>query len=131
MGTVEWEGKADRAVCHPPYILLFDPQFIEIRHVETGRLVQIISGNDVQCIWDGRGANQSQRAIYKGSSDEIVSQESMVHGVMNAEAAPPGGREVTTQHVFELVPMVPLPLPGSPSFTPYFWQSGSSAYQAS
>ena len=45
--TIEWEGIAERVAWHPPYILLFDSRFIEIRHVGTGRLVQIISGNDM------------------------------------------------------------------------------------
>src|SRR5258708_37068695 len=44
--TVEWEGTAEKVAYHPPYVLLFDPRFIEIRHVETGRLAQIIPGND-------------------------------------------------------------------------------------
>jgi len=127
IGTIEWEGTAERVAWHPPYILLFDSRFIEIRHVETGRLVQIISGNDMRCIWDGRGTNHSQ-AVSEGSWDEIVSQEPRVHGVMNTEAAQPGKRGVTTQHVFELIPTVPLFLPGSlasPSRASYFNQSNS------
>ena len=127
IGTVEWEGTAERVAWHPPYILLFDTRFIEIRHVETGRLVQIISGNDIRCIWDGRGTNHSQ-AVSESSSDEIVSQEPRVHGVMNMETLQPGKRGVTTQHVFELIPTVPLFLPGSlasPSHASYFNQSNS------
>jgi len=126
-GTVEWEGTAERVAWHPPYVLLFDSRFIEIRHVETGRLVQIISGNDIRCIWDGRGTNHSQ-AISEGSWEEIVSQEPRVHGVMNMEVPQPGRRGVTTQHVFELIPTVPLFLPGSlasPSHASYFNQSNS------
>ncbi|KAF9646331.1 hypothetical protein BDM02DRAFT_3065113, partial [Thelephora ganbajun] len=52
---VEWEGAAERVAWHPPYTLPFDSRFIEIRHVETGRLVQIVSGNDMRWIWDGWG----------------------------------------------------------------------------
>ena len=114
ISTVEWEGKAERVACHPPYILLFDTRFIEIRHVETGHLVQIISGNDIQCIWDGRGTNHSQ-TVSESSSDGVISQESRIHGVMNmvVEAPQPGNRGVMARHVFELVPTVPLFLPGS------------------
>ena len=116
---------AERVAWHPPYILLFDSRFIEIRHVETGKLVQIISGNDVRCIWDDRGTSRSQ-AVSEGSWDEIVSQEPRVHGVMNVEAVQLGRRGVTTQHVFELIPTAPLFLPGSlvsPSRASYFDQS--------
>jgi hypothetical protein len=127
MGTVEWEGTAERVAWHPPYVLLFNSRFIEIRRVENGRLVQVVSGNDMRCIWDGRGTNHAQ-AISEGAWDEVVSQEPRVHGVMNMETAQPGKREVTTQHVFELIPTVPVFLPGSlasPSHASYFNQSNS------
>jgi hypothetical protein len=127
IGTIEWEGTAERIAWHPPYILLFDSRFIEIRHVETGRLVQIISGNDMRCTWDGRGTNHAQ-PVSEGPCDEIVSQEPRVHGVMNMEVTQPGRRGTATQHVFELIPTVPLFLPGSlasPSHASYFNQSNS------
>ena len=104
-GTIEWEGKAERVAWHPPYILLFDPQFIEIRHVETGHLVQIISGNDMRCSWDGRGTYQT---IPEGALAEGVSQEPRVHGVMNMEMPQLGNMGETVQHVFELMPTAPL-----------------------
>ena len=107
MGTVEWEGKAERVAWHPPYILLFGSRFIEIRHVETGRLVQIIPGNDIRCIWDGRGASQYQ-VTPDGAWDEVVSQQPKIHGVMNMEMDQAGGAKLTVQHVFELVPKIPL-----------------------
>ena len=107
MGVVEWEGRAERVAWHPPYILLFGNRFVEIRHVETNRLVQIIPGNDVRCTWDGRGDSQSQ-AIPEVPQDEAVSQEQRVHAVMNLESPQPGRKGATTQHVFELIPTVPL-----------------------
>lgn len=69
--------------------------------METGCLVQIISGSDIQCIWDGQGIHQPQD-ISQGSS-ELAFQKSRVHGVMNKEAFQPGKSEVLTQDVFELV----------------------------
>jgi hypothetical protein len=107
--TIEWEGTAERAALHSPYILLFDTRFIEIRHVESGKLVQIIPGQDVRCIWEGRAANprQSQAGGYDGYDDMI--QEAQVHCVMNG--TDPGQRVMsrsTPQHVFELIPTVPL-----------------------
>lgn len=103
-GIVEWEGTAERAALHAKHILLFDRRFIEIRHVETGHLVQVIHGADMRCTWDDRGTNQSQTPP--------DSRESRVHGVMNVETPPSGRGRVITQQVFELVPMVPLPLGG-------------------
>jgi hypothetical protein len=114
-GTIEWEGTAEHVAWHPPYILIFDSRFIEVRHVETGRLCQVIPGNDLRCIWDGRGASMPTVAPGpNGTWEEAPSQEARVHGVMRADDAlqqlrsgPPG----VVQHIFELIPTVPLFLP--------------------
>lgn len=112
MGTVEWEGWAERAAWHPPYILLFNSQFIEVRHVQTGHLVQIISGNDIRCTWDGRGTSQSQ-AISEGSWVEVNSPELRIHAVMNLDSSQPERRGATAQHLFELIPKIPSYSSGS------------------
>ena len=136
MGTIEWEGTAEHVAWHPPYVLLFDSRFIEIRHVETGRLAQIIPGNDVRCIWDGRGVTGAPPVspVPEGYGQEAISQEPRVHGVMNATDGPVAsgpsraGRPVA-QHVFELIPTIPLYLPGSlaspAQSTTYFSQNNS------
>lgn len=126
--TIEWEGTAERVALHAPYVLLFDTRFIEIRHVQTGRLAQIIPGNDVHCLWDGRGINQSNQG--QDGDDEEMVQEARVHGVMNAAESVGPGRpsRAMAQHVFELIPTIPLYLPGSlasPSTATYFPQSFS------
>lgn len=74
----------------------------------------------MRCIWDGRGTKQSQ-AISEGSWDDVVSRKPRVHAVMNMEGRQPGRRGATNQRVFELVPKVPLYLPGlsaSPQHSP-------------
>ncbi|TRM58720.1 CNH domain-containing protein [Schizophyllum amplum] len=129
--SIEWEGTAERVAFHPPYILLFDTRFIEIRHVQTGLLAQVIPGNDVHCIWDGRGLNASHYPMPADGSDNMV-QEARVHGVMKAPEPPPqaGVRptRAVAQHVFEMIPTIPLYLPGSlasPTTPAYYPQSFS------
>ncbi|KAJ7594214.1 CNH domain-containing protein [Mycena floridula] len=115
-GTIEWEGTVERVALHMPYVLLFDPRFIEIRHLETGRLAQIIPGNDVRCLWDGRGLG-SNSAVTPGGfdgRDDTMVQEAQVHAVM-CMPDPTSRSRSTAQHVFELIPTVPLYLPGSVS----------------
>jgi RHO1 GDP-GTP exchange protein 1/2 len=34
-----------------PYVLAFEPSFVEIRHVESGQLVQVIKGIDLRCLF--------------------------------------------------------------------------------
>ncbi|KAJ3764570.1 CNH domain-containing protein [Lentinula raphanica] len=157
-GSIEWEGTAERVALHPPYILLFDSRFIEVRHVQTGRLAQIIMGNDVRCLWDGRGGGGGAAGaggagiagVFGGGEgeEEHMIQEARVHAVMNASSADlnsiragsgqnpngygaygAGGQtRAIAQHVFELIPTIPLYLPGSlasPSTVMYFPQSFS------
>jgi len=125
-GIIEWEGKADRVAMHAPYIMLFDTRFIEVRHVETGRLCQIMPGNDVRCIWDGRYLDGGAAVVPADPNEENMIQEPRVHAVMNAtDMTPQPGRPPRgiIQHVFELYPTVPLYLPGSlasPINAPYF-----------
>jgi len=111
-GTIEWEGTAERVALHSPYVLLFDSRFIEVRHLETGRLMQIIPGNDIRCIWDGRGlsTNNLLSAPIHDGYDEPVVQEAQVHAVLSASETSPRSRAII-QQVFELVPTVPLYLP--------------------
>jgi hypothetical protein len=131
VAVVEWEGTAERAAHHPPYVLLFDSRFIEVRNVETGRLAQIIPGNEVRCIWDGRGARTAPLPTpgVDGWGGEGVDQEARVHVVMSAPASAAARAGVVAQQVVELIPTIPLFLPGSlasPSAsTTYFPQGGS------
>ncbi|KAF8075178.1 CNH domain-containing protein [Lyophyllum atratum] len=124
---IEWEGIADSVAFHAPYVLLFDPHFIEIRHVETGRLSQIVPGHDMRCVWDGRGHSSNNAVTPGASSEDEMVQEAHVHAVMNhpEPTAQPAGRPLrpVAQHVFELIPTIPLYLPGSlasPSTATYF-----------
>jgi RHO1 GDP-GTP exchange protein 1/2 len=120
-GAIEWEGTAERLALHAPYILIFDSRFIEIRHMDTCRLSQIIPGNDLRCIWDGRGIDISHAAVPADASEETFIQEPRVHAVMSETAPQPGGRGIRgiSQHVFQLVPTIPLYLPGSLSSPPH------------
>ncbi|KIK66357.1 hypothetical protein GYMLUDRAFT_157979, partial [Collybiopsis luxurians FD-317 M1] len=52
---IELEGTTECVALHPPYILLFNSRFIEVRHVQTSCLPQIVLSHNVHCLWDGRG----------------------------------------------------------------------------
>ena len=67
-GIIEWEGQADRVSYRFPYVLLFCAKFVEVRHLITGRLTQIIRADaaggvggpqTLRCLWDGRGGARS------------------------------------------------------------------------
>lgn len=113
VGVIEWEGTAERVAFHPPYVIIFDSRFIEIRHIAQGKLVQIIQGTDVHCTWDGRGyLSRSNPAAHPstpgpgGWDENTQSNETRIHAVMKAEGVPATGanRGTIAQHVFELSP---------------------------
>lgn len=61
---MEFVGKAKSAAMYGKYVLLFDPDFVEIRNAENGRLRQVISGRDVKCLDDGlSGGSSGNRTI--------------------------------------------------------------------
>ncbi|KAI8149217.1 CNH domain-containing protein [Fennellomyces sp. T-0311] len=47
---IDWEGTPQAVAFSYPYVVAFDSQFIEVRHVETGELVQILAGENMQCL---------------------------------------------------------------------------------
>ncbi|KAF9087415.1 RHO1 GDP-GTP exchange protein 2 [Mortierella sp. AD031] len=48
---IEWEGRPESFALAPPYIIAFEAGFIEIRHIETGALEQIILGNNIRRLY--------------------------------------------------------------------------------
>ncbi|KAF8316675.1 Dbl-like domain-containing protein [Clavulina sp. PMI_390] len=111
VGVIEWEGTAERVAFHPPYVVIFDSRFIEIRHIANGKLVQIIQGSDIHCTWDGRGyLSRSNTSIYpntpgpSGWDENSGAIDARIHAVMKADNGPSVHRNTISQHVFELAP---------------------------
>ncbi|KAF9919873.1 RHO1 GDP-GTP exchange protein 2 [Linnemannia zychae] len=48
---IEWEGRPESFALAPPYIIAFEAGLIEVRHVETGALEQIILGNNIRRLY--------------------------------------------------------------------------------
>ena len=47
-GYLRWETRASAYSWRGEHILLFSPEFVEIRTVQTGKLVQVIQGEDIR-----------------------------------------------------------------------------------
>ncbi|KAI8149220.1 CNH domain-containing protein [Fennellomyces sp. T-0311] len=45
-----WEGNPVSFAFRFPYIVAFDPTFIEVRHMDTGNIAQIITGSNIRCL---------------------------------------------------------------------------------
>lgn len=112
-GTIEWTVIADYIACHPPYVLVFNARFIEVRHIERGRLCQIIDGQSLRCTWNGYGSSVplSGSDSPDGMGGETPVRGTSVCGVMHAGDwsqghGPSHIASAAVQCVFELVPTV-------------------------
>ena len=108
--VIEWEAKAERIIWLSPYVVIFSKRFVEVRCVETARLVQIIHGDDVHVAWDGRGMLPASALPEEGRAlQEVSSLDRRIHVVMRAlspASTPPRadkGVALDAQHLFELV----------------------------
>ncbi|GET57652.1 putative GDP/GTP exchange factor Rom2p [Rhizophagus irregularis DAOM 181602=DAOM 197198] len=61
--VVEWEGKPEAVAIQLPYIIGFNPLFIEIRDVQTGKLCQVISGKNMRCLNDNSSGRNAIHAV--------------------------------------------------------------------
>ncbi|KAJ2932613.1 hypothetical protein H1R20_g4473, partial [Candolleomyces eurysporus] len=48
---VHWEGTPTGFALHEPYVLAFEPSFVEIRHIETGAMQQVIQGQNLRLLF--------------------------------------------------------------------------------
>ncbi|KDR80624.1 hypothetical protein GALMADRAFT_60620 [Galerina marginata CBS 339.88] len=48
---VHWEGMPTGFALHEPYVLAFEPSFVEIRHIETGLMSQVIQGSNLRLLF--------------------------------------------------------------------------------
>ncbi|KAF9071584.1 CNH domain-containing protein [Rhodocollybia butyracea] len=48
---VHWKGVPTGFALHEPYVLAFEPTFVEIRHIETGLMTQVIQGSNLRLLF--------------------------------------------------------------------------------
>jgi hypothetical protein len=47
---INWEGNPNDFCLSYPYILAFEPSFIEIRHIESGELLHVMTGRNIRML---------------------------------------------------------------------------------
>lgn len=67
-----------------PFVLAFEPNFVEIRHVETGRIVQVIQGHNL-------------RALFASTTQTLPPQPTLTYNTQSSYSIPQpqpyGGRD--------------------------------------
>lgn len=70
--TIDWQGNPRSVALFRPFLLAFDEHFIEVRHANSGRLLQILKGREVASTFDGQsvsmatvqGTGESDRRVH-------------------------------------------------------------------
>ena len=98
-GFLRWESKATSYAHCGRAVLLFSSEFVEIRDVKTGRLVQVIEGNDVRLLHCGPREGTDRTVLIAmrdkqsvgGASEKIVELlETSVLSTPSAAGEDPG-----------------------------------------
>lgn len=99
-GYVRWETKAVSFAHVGAHLLLFSPEFVEIRHVPTGRLVQVLEGKDIRLLYSGisPGDKVTLMALRDGTGDGPGPRDKIVELVETRELgrSPSHSSSVTT-----------------------------------
>jgi len=106
-GYVKWETAAQSYAYRGRHILLFSPQFIEIRDVRNGRIIQAIEGVDIRLLHFNASVGNTDPIIVgmKGKKDDG-------NGASD--------RLVELAETMELKPISPVKMP-SPITSPLIW----------
>ena len=86
-GYVRWETKATSFANVGVHLLLFSPEFVEIRHIQTGRIVQVIEGEDIRLLYPGLlpGEKVTLLALKDGTGDVPGPKDKIVELVETRE----------------------------------------------
>jgi hypothetical protein len=63
------------AALHYPYVLAFEPTFVEIRHVETGSMAQIIQGNNLRLLFADMPPSTTQSSAANSQFNQYQQQQ--------------------------------------------------------
>lgn len=89
---IHWEGNPTSFALHYPYVLAFEPSFVEVRHVQTGALHQVITGYNLRCLFadvpPATSGSASSSSSSLSSSSSAHSSLSNLHGAAGYGARP-------------------------------------------
>jgi hypothetical protein len=69
-GYVRWESKAESFAHRSRFLLLFSPEFIEVRDVNSARLVQVLEGEDMRLLETVREPTDPILVAMHGTQDD-------------------------------------------------------------
>ncbi|KAF9532496.1 hypothetical protein CPB83DRAFT_903530 [Crepidotus variabilis] len=86
-GFVKWDAKATSYANRNGHVLLFSSDFIEIRNITTGRIVQVIEGTDIRLLYTGPIARKDDPVlvVMKGTKLDQDGQSEKIEELLETE----------------------------------------------
>ncbi|GAC92885.1 hypothetical protein PHSY_000443 [Pseudozyma hubeiensis SY62] len=109
---IHWEGNPTSFAYHHPYVLAFEPSFVEVRHVETGALHQVITGVNLRCLF--ADVAPPTPSVQQQNAQAVAAMRA---NSFNAAMAGPYGRPMAPLQNGMGPPMAPYP-GARPGFAP-------------
>ncbi|KAH9917832.1 CNH domain-containing protein [Fomitopsis serialis] len=101
-GYLRWEAKATAFAHRGDHILLFSPEFVEVRTVQTGKLVQVIETPDVRLAYQGMlPTDPTVLVACRGRSERGVVTDKIVELVETSEITTPRATSAVTPGVWD------------------------------
>lgn len=124
---VYWEGNPTAFAYHHPYVLAFESTFIEVRHVESGALHQVITGSNLRCLFaDVPPVTMSQlsqqSARVQAQTAARTNSAMLARSRMPSQSSASGQSAVVSPVTMPVAqgPVAPIPVnPGSTQTVPF------------
>ncbi len=116
---IHWEGNPTSFAYHHPYVLAFEPSFVEVRHVETGALHQVITGVNLRCLF--ADVPPPTPSVHQQNAQAVAAMRA---NSFNAAMAGPYGRPMAPVQNGMGPPMAPFP-GARPGFVPQHAVNGA------
>lgn len=89
-GYLRWESKATAFAHRGDHILLFSSDFIEVRKLQTGKLVQVIEDEDIRYVYQGLLATENPILVaMKGREEQAFVNDRIIELIETAEITTP------------------------------------------
>ncbi|KAJ3913880.1 hypothetical protein F5877DRAFT_83360 [Lentinula edodes] len=82
-GYIKWESKIDSFAQRGTHVLLFSALFIEIRDILTGRIVQVIEGEDIRLMYAGPTPDSHELILVAMRGDGGQGDKDLKEGVVD------------------------------------------------
>lgn len=71
-GYIRWESKISHYALRDGHLLLFSSDFIEIRHLVSGRLVQVMEGKEIRLLNAGAPTREKESSKVKEKEEPLL-----------------------------------------------------------